>query len=82
MRTAKTLIRLGAQSFCWFCHEAALFVPDLCHVCSLLILMRSTSESRVARGPRLKNKCLNLFIVTLIGNCLPRLITKRLAIYF
>ena len=23
MRTAKTLIRLGAQSFCWFCHVAA-----------------------------------------------------------
>ena len=25
-RTAKTLIRLGAQSFCWFCHEAAQMV--------------------------------------------------------
>ena len=24
MRTAKTLIRLGAQPHCWFCHEAAL----------------------------------------------------------
>ena len=23
MRTAKTLIRLGAQPHCWFCHEAA-----------------------------------------------------------
>ena len=23
MRTAKTLIRLGARSFCWFCHVAA-----------------------------------------------------------
>ena len=23
MRTAKTLIRLGAHSFCWFCHVVA-----------------------------------------------------------
>ena len=23
MRTAKTLIRLGAHSLCWFCHVAA-----------------------------------------------------------
>ena len=27
MRTAKTLT-LGAQSFCWFCHDAAQIITD------------------------------------------------------
>ena len=27
MRTAKTLIRLGAHSLCWFCHVAAQMIP-------------------------------------------------------
>ena len=29
MRTAKTLISLGAQSLCWFCHVAAHLLSEI-----------------------------------------------------
>ena len=43
--TAKTLIRLGAQSFCWFCHEAAHLFVMLIASCLLALVFYCWSVS-------------------------------------
>ena len=50
MRTAKTLIRLGAQPHCWFCHEAAQFNVNIAKFCTFVHVLQSCDSSRAARS--------------------------------
>ena len=59
MRTAKTLIRLGAQPHCWFCHKVAQIVHahDECYRNKNLATSRENVSSGIFDQVTFKPAC-------------------------